>query len=676
MKFKKSIDTLKKASDAYYNNTPIMTDEEFDKLYEELKLKYPKDDYFKKVGAPTKSESVKLPFEMGSLNKINPYSAEDFIDGKSQYLVTPKFDGLTMQLVYKDGVLKEAYTRGDGIKGQPILNRALNIGGVVHKLPTTKKGIVEVEGEIIIYKSVFKKFYGNDYSHPRNFCVGTIRPSVTEKEFGNLIKQDESLKQRLHHLQFVAFKCRGVEEESKYSSLLTLKGWGFTTSIQPSKKWSDKNFKDYSKDGEDAICKCKKLKVPFKCLPYVKDLNSDWFKKAIDLVKSNKFDIACDGIVIEYDSLKKQEKLGNETNSLNPKFARAIKHIQQEQTSAVSVVKNITWNISKRGNFVPVVEIKPTNLEGSTISKVTANNYKQVKDMKIGIGSKVRFCRSGDIIPLILGVEKEGKVQVVKKCPYCKSTLVVKGVHLHCPNSKCEGRKLMEIQGFFQIAKADYVSTATIQDFVDYGFNTIKKILTIKVEDILEMDGYQKTSALKIVNSIKSMRSSVYLNTIMHALGCFNTAETGLGPTKLQVIINFLGADKIVNNTVSKSKLNKLTTLEGIAETSADLFTSKYELFQKKFQRIKSLFDFKDFEEVELDSNKLEGMSFCFTGARNKELESIIVQNGGTIKGSVTKDLTVLFSAGDSSKTSIAKQRGIKIVPFGKATDYINKLIK
>ena len=670
----KDFDKLKKWSDAYYNGIPLVSDEKYDALYDKLKSEYPTNPFFKKVGAKTKAESVTLPYQMGSMNKLNPYNIMDWLDTNGHYLVSPKFDGLTCQLIYENGVLKAAYTRGDGYKGQPILNRALHLGGIPHKLPTSRKGKIEVEGEIVIYKSIFKKYYEGEYAHPRNFCVGTLRPSVTEKEYKKLVEDESTgIKERLNRMQYIAFKVRGLPETSKYDTLLTLKGWGFSTSIQPSKKWNGENFSKHRSGVKN--CKCKEVKLPFKCLPNTKDLNTEWFKKAIDGVKSNKFDIACDGIIIEYEDLKKQDKMGTETNSLNPKWARAVKHIQSEQTGKITTVEDIEWNISKRGNFVPTLIVKPINLEGSVVSRVTGNNYKQVVDQKTGIGSKIKIVRSGDVIPYIVGIEKTANVKVFKKCPHCGATLEIKGVHLHCPNKKCSGRIMGEIQGFFQIAKCDFVSNATITDFVDAGYS-LKKILTLKPSDITCLDGYKQTSANKICNSIKEMRGRMFIANIMHALGMFSSAISGLGTTKLQAIVDFLGAKKILDNKVPQSKLNRLSEVEGIASGSAELFTANYDAFQTKFQKIKDLFDFQDFVEVELASNKLEGMSFCWTGYRSKEQEQLVLDNGGSVKSSVTKDLTVLFSAGDSSKTKTAQSRGIKIISQGKAEEYLKKLIK
>ena len=179
----KNIDTLKQWASAYYNDQPMVSDDEYDALYDTLKAKYPNDAFFNTVGASTQSEAVDLPYQMGSLNKVNPYTITDFIKPKGVYLVTPKFDGLTCQLIYKNGKLKAAYTRGNGYQGQPVLTRAKYIGGIPKTLPTSLKGEIEVEGELIIYKSVFNKLYKGEFAHPRNFCVGTLRPKVSEKEY-------------------------------------------------------------------------------------------------------------------------------------------------------------------------------------------------------------------------------------------------------------------------------------------------------------------------------------------------------------------------------------------------------------------------------------------------------------------------------------------------------------
>lgn len=674
------IKKLIKWSNAYYNNMPLVSDEEYDSEYDRLKKLYPNDEFFNTIGTSIqKGDTVQFKNIMGSLNKENPESILEWLDEQDcdTFLISPKLDGLSLKVKYVNGERVQLATRGDGFTGQDITSRAPYIGGIPKYI--NLPGVVEINGECICYKSLFEKYYSSEYKFPRNFCVGTLRPILSNKVYEKLLKEDEDLKRRLSRLQFIAFsvnyeRCSILEKEtSKYSLLLRLIIEGFSTIIKPARRWKSEDQIKYENEGLNKLARCKQdIVLPFNSLYQKESLTSEEIKNIISLVKT-KLDINCDGIVVEYNNLKVAKNLGLEANGKNPKCARAVKNKAFDQEGKRTIIKDIEWNISKRGNFVPTLLLKPITIEGAEIRRVTGNNLTYLKDNGLGIGAEVRLIRSGDVIPRIVETYKKSKnFNEPKVCPFCGKPLIIGDYYPYCKNPKCSGIMTKKLITFFQIAKVDYMSWSTVSDFVESGYDSVKRIMNLTPKKIMKLEGYKELKANKIVNNIAIMRKSLNLAQLMHATGMFDNEDTGLAETKLQWIIDFIGVSNILKGKPVKADV--LTSIKGISKTTADLFVKGYNDFIKWYKDNGSLFELTDLAKTK--EGVLSGRVFCWTGFRDKNLKSLIEQNGGKIKDNLTKDVEVLFSAGDSSKTKRAEQLGIKIIPQGKANEYVNRLLE
>ena len=628
-----SIELLQKAVKAYYDGKPIMTDQEYDELYFAEKQKNPKDAFFKKVGTSDVGENkVKLSSKRGSLCKCNPETGLNWIakHNNERFLITPKYDGLSITLEYdKNGDFVRATTRGDGYYGQDVSDRAKYFKGFKSHI-NPKAKISFVTGEAIISKKDFEK-YAKEYANPRNLCVGKLKSKLTAKQYrSKSSKEDFDV---LKDITFVAYTSN-YTYKSKTLNLLTKLGFIVAERLATNLT--------------------------------AEQLTNSLIEKALQ-TRDKRFE--CDGIVIDIDSEKDiVSKYGYESDGITPSFAIAIKPTKANQDSAEAIIKKINWQINKTGNLIPVAVLeKPVNLKGATITNISLANYDRCRNEGFGEGATIRVVRSGDVIPYA-DIIKPVKLKVSAKCPFCGCKLSKKGVHLHCSNAKCEGRKLQALQNFFLKMGIENISYEGIAQLYNAGFDTIKKILRITKPQLLALDGWQETKANTLLKELCKIQRCE-LVTIMDASGIFNDSTTGLGRTILQSVIDSLGEKKILQGKVTEEDLQGV---EHFGKGRIELFMNKYPRWNKFWSIYKDFFDIEVHKQV---SGPLSGKTFCWTGFRDKALKEWIEKYGGVVKDSLTKSTDVLFSAGPSTKTRKAEQYGIKIVPQGEAIDYIKNLL-
>ena len=358
-----------------------------------------------------------------------------------------------------------------------------------------------------------------------------------------------------------------------------------------------------------------------------------------------------DGLIIEINDLSLQDKLGRETSSNNPVWARAFKHESFEQT-AKTTVTGITWNISKQGYLKPIIHVNPVRLDGVTVSNVTGNNARFIKDSGIGIGAEIIIKRSGMVIPLVVSVTKPVEFQYPHitesngvDIPYVWNKNGIELVTM----GETEDQKFKQIVSFFEILDTKSVSEGTIKQLWDCGYKTIKDILSLTTNDLENVERFGKRKAEIVYNSIKKSTSNISLSKVQHASGIFNN----LGSKKLALLEHF--------NT--KPTIEQVMEIDGFAETSAEVYVNNYDRFN---DFIKDLpIQIKSNKKVETSSNKLEGLTFVFTGVRLKEEESIIESLGAKVGSGVSKNTTHLVCSdpnSGSSKLEKAKSLGIKII--------------
>ena len=597
-------DRIVKANEAYRLGNPIISDKDYDQLVEELELLSPNDDLLTKVGHVVADETrkAKLPIEMASMNKIksmddiNDWCRLKGISKNEVVIITPKFDGLSLCV---NEFSDDAFTRGDGQFGQKSNEHYKLIGNHLHS--DTHRDILRsfsfTYGEVMMSKKTFTEKYSNDFANPRNLVAGLL----------NSKEATESLKD-----------CSFI----KYGAVV------------------NKDYYSTKQDLIEGLNVCQEIKVQYHVCK-ISELTEELL---ISLFKEYSIDYEIDGLIIEINNLSLQYTLGRETSSNNPCYARAFKHPSFEQSAETEII-GISWNISKQGYLKPTLHISPVKLDGVTVSNVTGNNARFVKDMGIGVGAKVIVKRSGMVIPIIADVIQTVEFQMpnVENIDWNEN-----GVEL-VTLTETDDQKLKKNISFFEILEADNVSEGVITQLWDAGYKTISDILNLTTSDLEKIDRFGKRKAKIVFDSIQKSVTNVSLSKLQHATGIFK----GLGSKKLLLLEDF----------VTKPTVEQVMSIEGFAEISAKSYVDSYDEF---FNFVKDLpITITEKVEVVKTGNDLDGKQFVFTGVRRKDLEEVIVSRGGVIGGSVSKNTTHLVmkaKGSGSSKETKAISLGVAIL--------------
>lgn len=599
-----------KANDAYRLGQPIISDTNYDQLVEELSLLSPDDELLTKVGVEIADETRKgrLPIEMASMNKIKSMNDVDDwsrlkgISKKEMVIITPKYDGLSLCV---NEMTSEAFTRGDGEFGQKS-NEHYSL--IQNHLNLEEDSFRFTYGEVMIPKQVFIDKFSADFANPRNLVAGLLNSKTVS----------ESLKD-----------CQYI----KYGAVCN-------------------TIFDTKQEVLNELNKGQKIKVQY----YICELADLSEGLLIELFHKFSTEFEIDGLIIEVNDLSLQNKLGRETSSNNPVWARAFKHPSFEQSAETDVI-GISWNISKQGLLKPILHITPVKLDGVTVSNVTGNNARFVKDLGLGVGAKVVVKRSGMVIPII--------ADVITPVEFVQPT--IEGVEVDWNEAGIElitltetdDQKLKKIVAFFEILEADNVSEGVITQLWEAGYKTIKDILTLRTSDLEKIDRFGKRKADIVFNSIQKSVSGVQLSKLQHATGIFK----GLGSKKLILLEEF----------TTKPTVDQIMSIEGFAEVSAKSYIESYDIF---FDFIKDLpvTIVEKAESVKVGTD-LEGKSFVFTGVRRIDLESDIESRGGKIGSGVSKTTThlVMKTIGSgSSKEKKAIELGVEVITIEQLEKILN----
>ena len=602
--------TIIEANEAYRNGSAIMSDSDYDKLIDQLKELNPNDELLSLVGIQILDETrkVRLPIEMASMNKIktvediNDWSRLKSIPKSTLVVITPKYDGLSLCVEESS---ESAFTRGDGQFGQKS-NAHYQLMG--NKLKSFDK-VQYTYGEVMMSKKTFNDKYTKDFANPRNLVAGLLN----SKEATDSLKDCEYI---------------------KYGAVTTRNDFQSKTQLL-----------DYLNDNQD-------IKVPYHVCR-ISELTEDLL---VDLFSQYSVDYEIDGLIIEVNDLGTQLTLGRETSTNNPIWARAFKHESFEQKAESDVI-GLSWNISKQGLLKPIIHINPIKLDGVTVSNVTGNNAKFIKDMGIGVGSKVIVKRSGMVIPLIVEVTKKVEFQMPVSLDGVEIIWNENGIELMTATETDE-QKLKKNIAFFEILEADNVSEGVITQLWDAGYTTIKDILSLTKEDLEKIDRFGKRKAKIVYDSIQKSVTDVTLSKLQHATGIFK----GLGSKKLALLEHF----------VTKPSIDDVMSIEGFADISAKTYVQSYDEF---FDFIKDLpVTIQEKIELEPVGSDLESMYVVFTGVRRKDLEEIIESRGGKIGGSVSKNTTHLIMktvGSGSSKEKKAIELGVTIMTVEQLEDLL-----
>ena len=596
------------ANKLYRLGKPIISDSKYDQLIEELSLLSPDDELLTSVGHIISDErKSRLPIEMASMNKIktiddiNDWCRLKSIPKNEKVIITPKFDGLSLCV---DETSDSAWTRGDGEFGQKsnehykLIKNHLYADLEGNFDPFSPIPFKFTYGEVMMPKSVFVEKYSEEFANPRNLVGGLL----------NSKDASEPLKD-CNYIKYGAIPDERFNFSTKQEIIDELNN-GQTVGV---------NY---------FVCE-------------VSELTEDLL---IDLFHKWSVDYEIDGVIIEINDLKLQNKLGRETSSNNPVWARAFKHESFEQCAETEVI-GISWNISKQGYLKPTLHVNPIKLDGVTVSNVTGNNARFVKDLGLGVGAKVIIKRSGMVIPLIVDVVEtvDFVMPDVPNIDWNES-----GVEL-MTLTETDDQKLKQLIAFFQILDVKNVSEGVINQFWNAGYKTVKDILNLTKSDMEKLDRFGKRKAAIVYDAIQLCIKDVSLSKLQHATGIFK----GLGSLRLVKLEHFR----------TKPTIEEVMSIEGFAETSARTYVQSYDDF---FNFIKDLpIKISEEKELALESNDLEGKVFTFTGVRRPDLVDIIKSRGGKEGTTVSKNTTHLVCADKNSSSSKMKRSidlGIQIL--------------
>ena len=637
------VNIINEASIKYYvHDNPSITDQEYDDYYSELvKLeeKYPNlkrsDSPTLRVGGKVVDKFEKVTHETPMLSFDDIFNEDEIVlfDERIKktcpnaiYTLEPKMDGLSGSLLYENGVLKRAATRGDGIIGENITHNVETIKSVPLKL--NKKLDIEVRGEIYMSKASFKKCNkereekGDDlFANPRNAAAGSVR-------------QLDSKIAAKRNLDFMAYFIPNPDKygiKTQSEALEFLKELGFKTNYK---------LNGLAKDVNDII-------------NYIDDLGS----------KRPNLPFEIDGVVLKVNSLEDEAKLG--FTERVPRWGIAYKFPAEE---VLTTLKEIKFTVGRTGKITPNALFSPVHVAGSVISKATLHNEDYCLDKDVRIGDVISIRKAGDVIPEVVEVKKERRTgkeipfKMIENCPMCASKLVKEDANYFCKNDLCPARKMEALIHFASrnAMNIDGLGERIIEDFYNMGF--IKSISDIYLlsnhkEDLIELEGFGEKSVNNLLISIENSKNNS-LEKVLFALGIRHVGKK----TAKILAKRYKNIDNIIN-----ANIDELTNVNDIGEIIAKSVRLYFDdsINLKLIENLKNMglnFEYKN----DSSDDTLSGMTFVLTGTLEKykreELTKVLEDKGAKVTNSVTKKTTgVIVGDKPGSKYDKALKLGVKI---------------
>mgnify|MGYP001058333116 FL=1 len=634
-RIKELVDTLNKAAKVYYSGTDeIMSNLEYDKLYDELKALEDETGIVlagsptHKVGYETLSELPKEEHERPMLSLDKTKSVEELaaFAGTHKSLLSWKLDGLTVVVTYRDGELYKAVTRGNGYVGEVITPNARVFVNLPAKIPY--KGELVIRGEAIITYSDFERINRsieedeNKYKNPRNLCSGSVR------QLNNRITAERNV--RL--IAFALIRADGVDfGNSRQKQFEWLKGQGFEV-------------------------------VEYKIVDETSVADAvEYFSKAI-----TDNDFPSDGLVLLYDDIAYGESLG--TTAKFPRNAIAFKWADE---MAITRLKCVEWSASRTGLINPVAVFEPVELEGTTVSRASVHNVSIVRELKLGYNDEIKVYKANMIIPQIAeNITGSATIEIPKVCPVCGGLTGIKKANdtesLYCLNPDCQAKHIKRFEHFVSrnALNIDGISSQTLEKFIDRGF--IKNYtdlyhLNNYEDEIVGMDGFGRKSYDNIIESVEKSRT-VTLDHVIYALGI-----DGIGLANARLVSRHCNEDP---ETVADITIEELMSIDGIGDVLAQSFREYFDDVNNRRLYNELLAELKLQKEVRDTSSPVAGKTFVITGSVNHftnrdELKAFIETLGGKTTGSVSAKTDYLINndvTSNSSKNKKARELGIPVI--------------
>ena len=631
----------------YVLSEPIISDYEYDSLLKELisyEKKFP--EFFDqnspsvRVGDDRKQSftQIKHAFPMLSLNNTyNKTELEEFdarvkkiIGNNFHYICELKFDGASISLKYQNGKLLQAITRGDGSEGDEVTANVKTIKSIPLLLNKNNyPPFFEIRGEIFMPHKSFNKLNierekigKNLFANPRNAAAGSLK----------LLNSAKVAKRELDCFLYY-FVSEDLPTDSHYNNLKLCKEWGFKISENIKKAFTINEVFDFINLWENKR----------KELPY---------------------DI--DGIVIKVDSIELQNKLGHTSKA--PRWAISYKF---KAESALTQLLSVDFQIGRTGAVTPVANLKPVQLAGTVVKRASLHNSDFIKNLELHENDFVNIEKGGEIIPKIINVELSKRLENAKQiefisaCPECGTKLIqTEGEAIqYCPNAnECPPQIKGKIEHFISRKAMNIDSgSATVEALYNAGLiKNIADLFKLKFEDVLRLERFAKKSANNLINSINNSKKTPF-HKVLFALGIRYVGET----------IARILADSLKNiDNIMNASFEELINIDEIGEKIAQSIIAYSEIEANKeiIYRLKAAgLQFESIEKIK--KNILNGKKFIVTGnfgtpQRRKEIENIILENGGKKVSSVSKntDFIIAGEKAGASKISKAEKLNIPII--------------
>ena len=649
------IELINKASYEYYVlDNPTITDQEYDDAYKELlKLeeKYPEkkrmDSPTNRVGGEALSKFEKVTHSTPMLSFDDIFNEDEVIAfdervkkviSNPTYTVEPKMDGLSGSLLYKNGVLVRAATRGDGVTGEDITLNVKTIKSVPLKL--TKPIDIEVRGEIYMSKRAFlkanqerEKNGENLFANPRNAAAGSVRQ----------LDSKITAKRELDYMAYFIPNPSDYGLKTQMESLNYLKELGFVTNYKLNK---------IAHTGTEIITCINELGELRDSLPY-----------------------EIDGAVLKVNDLADEEKLGY--TSRVPKWGIAYKFPAKE---VLTTIKEIKFTVGRTGKITPNAIFDPVHVAGSLISKATLHNEDYCIEKDIRVGDVVSIRKAGDVIPEVVEVKLDRRkpesipFKMIDTCPICNTELIKKDSHHFCPNVHCPARNIERLIYYASrdAMNIDGLGDEIIEDFYNMGY--LKDIsdfyeLYKYHDELQELEGFGEKSISNLIESIDNSKKNS-LERLICALGIKNVGKR----TAKMLAKKYKTLDNLMN-----ASFDELVNIKDIGETIA-ISIREYFDDEKNINVINKLREHGiNMEYLGNDTEKEEftNKTFVITGTLSlgrDEFRNKIESLGGTVSESVSKKTDYLvLGENPGSKYDKAKALGIKIISEDELNDMFNE---
>lgn len=632
-RMKELVELLNKYAALYYEeDAPTVSDAEYDALYDELRALEESEGYSLKNspthrvgGAPQKKfASSRHLLRLYSLDKCK--TEEELADwcarlvratGREPELTAEyKFDGLTLNILYENGELVKAATRGDGVTGEEVTAQVRTISGVPRRI--SYKGRIEIQGEGIMRLSALEEYNRNSaepLKNARNGAAGAIRnldPAVTASR----------------NLSFMAYNIgysdRRFASQTEMHAFLEEEGF----------------------ETEKDIAVVTGAKEAFA------------FANRVDELRPS-LDFLIDGVVFKVNDTSLREEIGYTEKF--PKWAMAFKFKADEMTT---VLRDVVWQVSRSAKLNPLAILDPVDIGGVTVKRATLNNYGDILKKKVRIGDRVFIRRSNDVIPEITGVAEESPsatdIPKPEVCPACGSPVAESGAFLYCTGEHCAPQIVSYLDHFASkdAMDIDGFSEKTAEQFYnELHMTSPVQLMRLKKEDIAWLDRFGDKKAENLIAAISASKDTT-MDRLVFALGIDGVGKK----TAKDLSARFGNMDAL-----AAASEEELTAIPGIGEVLADNIVAYFaDKGNKKL--IEDLFESGvSVKTAEKKEGALSGKRVVLTGSlptmKRWEATALIEENGGEVSSSVSKNVDFVLAGEEAgSKLDKALKLGIRII--------------